>query len=339
MIQKTDPILIIGAGSIGERHIGNLQLLGYQNIVVLRSRNLPFRKIRQDSVRVITSWGDVGAISPKAAFICTPTSMHLEQAIQCAEMGCHVFVEKPLSHTLEYSESLKEAVILNKVYCFVGYMMRYHPLVQAMKEAVNDQKYGPLLSFTSHWGEYLPDWHPWEDYRTGYAARKDQGGGAALTLSHDLDLIYFITGSSLHRHFMIANRKSSLEVTAEAGADFIMEFKNGVTGHVHLNYYEQPSNRYTELVFENASLRFDYYRNTLTVRRKGEDPTMASGEVMKLEDFDRNQLFIAQLEDFFARITRFTQLDSIRNIEQAFQIVEMCLSDRNERDIYLKVNN
>lgn len=338
MIQKHDPILVVGAGSIGERHIGNLQLLGYQNIIVLRSRHLPLRKIRKDSVRIITSWEEAEELKPIAAFICTPTSLHTEQAIRCAEMGCHVFIEKPISHTTDEMDRLKDAVLLNSVFCFVGYMMRYHPLVQALRDAIADQKYGPLLSFTSHWGEYLPDWHPWEDYRDGYAARKDQGGGAALTLSHDLDLIFYITGSSLHRHFMIANRKSSLEVTAEAGADFIMEFKNGVTGHVHLNYYEQPSNRYTELVFEQASVRFDYYRNSLTIRKKSDD-LGSSGEVLKLDNFDRNQLFIAQQDDFFARIQSFKPIDSIRNIDHAFQLVSMCQSDQAERDIYLKTNS
>lgn len=341
MIQKHDPILIVGAGSIGERHIGNLQLLGYQNIVVLRSRNLPLRKTRLDSVKIITKWEEAELIKPKVAFICTPTSLHLEQAVRCAEMGAHVFIEKPISHNLQDIDKLKDAVILNKVFCFVGYMMHYHPLVQNMREAVSEQRFGPLLSFTSHWGEYLPDWHPWEDYRDGYAARKDLGGGAALTLSHDLDLIFWITGSSLHRHFMIANRKSALEVTGEAGADFIMEFKNGVSGHVHLNYYEQPSNRYTELVFEQASVRFDYYKNSLTIRKKGDDvssPT-ATGETIRLDDFDRNQLFIAQLEDFFSKANSFKPIDSIRNIDHAFQLVAMCLSDQQERDIYLKTNN
>ena len=139
----------------------------------------------------------------------------------------------------------------------------------------------------------------------------------------------------------MANRKSSLEVSAEAGADFIMEFKNGVTGHVHLNYFEQPSNRYTELVFENASLRFDYHKNTLTIRRKADDISkqLPNGDMIKLDDFDRNQLFIAELEDFFSKAASFNPIDSIRNIDHAFQLVRMCLSDDQERDIYLKTND
>lgn len=326
MIQPSDPILIVGAGSIGERHIGNLQALGFKNIIVFRTRNLPLRNIAADTIQIVTTWEHVERLQPKVAFICTPTALHLEQTMICANLGMHVFIEKPISHTPKGKDDLKKLVEKNRVFCFIGYMMHYHPLVQKMKEMIASQTFGQLISFSSHWGEYLPDWHPWEDYRDGYAARKELGGGAALTLSHDLDLIFWLTGESLKRHFLITNHKSSLEVTAEAGADFILEFESGTTGHVHLNYYERPSNRTTELVFETATVRFDYYQNTLTVKRKGESPT-SEGEIIRRDDFDRNNMFVDQLTDFFKKIETFEVADSLANIDHAFKIVEMCQSE------------
>jgi siroheme synthase (precorrin-2 oxidase/ferrochelatase) len=53
---KQDPVLVIGGGSIGERHIGNLLTLGYNNIVVLRSRMLPFRTVDASKVTIVTDW-------------------------------------------------------------------------------------------------------------------------------------------------------------------------------------------------------------------------------------------------------------------------------------------
>lgn len=46
------------------------------------------------------------------------------------------------------------------------------------------------------WGDYLPDWQPWEDHRQGYAARRAMGGGTILTLIHAIDVLYWFFGSA-----------------------------------------------------------------------------------------------------------------------------------------------
>lgn len=322
-LKKDEPILIVGAGSIGERHIGNLQKMGYHNLLVFRSRNLPFRNISAETVEILTDWQAVKNKSPKVAFICTPTSLHSSQAIQCAELGMHLFIEKPISHHLRDREMLLKIVSENGLFCQIGYMMHYHPLVKRMKQIIEEQNFGPLISFSSHWGEYLPDWHPWENYREGYAARKELGGGAALTLSHDLDLILWLVQSPVKRSFALANQKSSLEVSAEAGADFLLEMENGCTGHVHLNYFQRPAERHTELIFEEAIVRFNYYHNKLNFRKKGLNPT-DEGEWLEAIGFDRNQLFIDQLEDFFRRLSQYDPTEVKQEIENAYRLVEMC---------------
>lgn len=322
-LKKDNPILIIGAGSIGERHLSNLQKLGYHNLLVFRSRNLPFRNIAPESVQVMTDWQAVVERSPKLAFICTPTSLHSEQAVQCAELGMHLFIEKPISHHLGDREKLLEIVGRKGLFCMIGYMMHYHPLVKRIKQIIEEQTFGPLISFSSHWGEYLPDWHPWEDYREGYAARKELGGGAALTLSHDLDLVLWLTKSPVKRYFALANRKSSLQVSAEAGSDFLLELDNGCTGHVHLNYFQRPSERFTELIFEDATVVFNYYHNQLTIKRKGLSP-IENGEYIEAHNFDRNQMFMDQLEDFFRKLSQFHPAEVKEEIENAYRLVEMC---------------
>ena len=99
-MNKESPILIIGAGSIGERHIRNLWELGYHNLVVFRQRNLPFRDIGEALVEVELNWENIAIRKPFAAFICTPTSQHLQQVLLCIQSGMHVFVEKPLTQNL-----------------------------------------------------------------------------------------------------------------------------------------------------------------------------------------------------------------------------------------------
>ncbi len=318
MIHFDSPLVVIGAGSIGERHIRNLLGLGYTNVYVFRQRNLPLRTIEPHNVRLFQDFHAIDTIAPVAAFVTSPTSLHLAQTVACIEKGIHTFVEKPLSHTLDGLEMLKQLVAEKKTYVHVGYMMRFHPLLQKLKQVIEKKTYGALISFSTHWGEYLPDWHPWEDYRTSYAARKELGGGAALTLSHDLDLVNWLNTAPVKSYYTMKNYASVLEVDTEAGADFLIEYENGVTGHVHLNYFEQPAQRYLKFIFEQGSAEFNYYTSTLLFRTK-DTTTTETADV-----FDRNQLFIEQTRFFLEKISSFTKQDSLQQIEESEQIIRMC---------------
>ena len=145
-------------------------------------------------------------------------------------------------------------------------MMRFHPLILKIKDIVETKKYGNLISFDTIWGEYLPDWHPWEDYRSSYASNKNLGGGVSLTLSHDIDLVIWLVNSSVYKTKHIKNFRSSLEVDVESGSDILYEFKNGVTGHSHMNYFSKHNQRDYSFIFENATIQFNYYESKVVVK-------------------------------------------------------------------------
>jgi predicted dehydrogenase len=230
----------------------------------------------------------------------------------------HLFIEKPLSHTVQGLERLKEVVAQQGVYVYVGYMMHFHPLMIQLKQLIQTGRYGRLLSFTTHWGEYLPDWHPWEDYRASYAARRELGGGAALTLSHDLDLVLWLVPSPLTAYQALPNYASALEVNVEGGMDFLLRFGSGTTGHVHLNFFEQPARRYLHFVFETGTVGFDYFAAELQIASRAETRSV------KIPNFDRNQLFVDQTIYFLEQLKTFRTEDSIRMIETSAQIIGMC---------------
>jgi predicted dehydrogenase len=317
-IQPTDPILVVGGGSIGERHIGNLLKLGYAHVVVLRTRMLPFRTIDANKVKTVTDWESALALNPKAAFICTPTSLHISQAIRCAENGIHILAEKPLSHNGEGIDELLDTCTKTGVYVQVGYMMRYHPHALKIKSWIENETWGRLVSFSTHWGEHLPDWHPWEDYRQSYASRKELGGGAALTLSHDLDLVLWMVSSPLIQHHLIKNHHSGLEVNVDSAADFLLAFQNGVSGHVHLNFFQKLPRREYRFEFSEASVCFNFFEQRIEVFGKGQS------ESFQLENFERNDLFLAQTKDFFQRAENYSLEESLQNIRDAARIVELC---------------
>lgn len=315
---KEIPLLVVGAGSIGERHIGILQKLGYHNIHVFRQRNLPLRNIASDAIHIFTDWDEVKGINPIAAFICTPTSQHLAQAIDCAGMGIHLLIEKPLAADVSGLNDLKKNVTDNNVYLQVAYMLRFHPLMQKLKGFVSNNTYGSLLNFQTYWGEYLPDWHPWEDYRKSYAARKELGGGAALTLSHDIDLVMWLINNKIKEYTTIKNYRSPLEVNVESGVDINFQFENEITGHSHLNFFEKTPKRNYRFVFENASIEIDYLKNEMNIFEADEN------QIIRLENFERNQMFEEQCKFFLSKIEDFNLSESMRQIADSEMIIKIC---------------
>lgn len=315
---KKENILVIGAGSIGIRHIKNLIFLGFKNIFVFRHSISSNLNVNRTEIKVISKWKDVKKNNFYAVLICSPTSMHLKQAIDSLDLGAHVFIEKPLSHSHIGTQKLKNKIYKNNKFVFVAYMLRFHPLLIDIKKIVKEKKYGNLISFTSKWGEYLPNWHPWEDYSKSYAARKELGGGVTLTLSHDIDILNWIIESKIKRTSHIKNYASNLKLNVEGGADIIYEFENGVTGHTHLNYYSKVHERYIELIFDNANIRFDYLKSTLTIINDNKY------KVRKISNFDRNKLFIDELKYFFKLTRQFNIEDSIKSIDESELILNIC---------------
>ncbi len=136
---------------------------------------------------------------------------------------------------------------------------------------MDSEELGKLLSIQTYWGEYLPDWHPWEDYRQSYAARRELGGGVALTLSHDLDLVNWLAGSAVKTWNTLKNYRSSLEIDVESGADVSLGYENGITAHCHLNFHERVPRRWYRFVWEEGSVEIDYFKATYSLMQPGRE--------------------------------------------------------------------
>ncbi|MCK9403270.1 MAG: Gfo/Idh/MocA family oxidoreductase [Chitinophagaceae bacterium] len=316
ILQKN--ILVIGAGSIGVRHMTNLVSLGFKNVFVFRHKRSDNLVINGQKIVVVANWKEVGKLAIYATIICSPTSMHMTQAIRCLQVGSHLLIEKPLSDSKAGIERLRKEIGRNRKLVVVAYMLRYHPLLRKVKQIVENKTYGNLISFSSKWGEFLPDWHPWEDYRKSYAARKELGGGVALTLSHDIDIVNWITGSKVCQTKNVKNFRSKLKIDVESGCDIIYQYANGGTGHSHLDYYSKHHERYIEFIFDDANIRFDYLLASLTII------TGRKEKVLKADKFERNELFIDELVAFFKKTTDFNIKDSIQAVDESEVILNIC---------------
>jgi predicted dehydrogenase len=305
-------VLVSGVGSVGERHIRNLVALGQGEIAVHRSRGQPFRTLDRefptytDLQRALDDW------RPEVVMVTGPTAHHLQVAAAAAEAGCHVFVEKPLSDTLEGLERLEQALAGSQRSLMVGYMLRFHPLLQQVKGWLADGTLGRPLYWRSSWGEYLPDWHPWEDYRKSYAARRDLGGGPALTFSHDIDLALWLFGPVTQASSMTLP-ESPLRMDVPAGVDLLLRHTGGVLANLHLDFYQRPPQRSYELVATKGRAILDYFTGCLTRYAYPENDAVTLKEIDVATPaqvahlpagWDRNDMFVAELRYFFECLER-----------------------------------
>ncbi len=217
-------ILICGLGSVGRRHLRNLVSLGQEDLVLYRTgkSRLPGDElvgwpISDRLEAALKDW------APDAAVIANPTSLHLETARAAAEAGCHILLEKPISDRLDGLSALETSVVRKGLRVLVGYQFRFHPGLRAAKAILDDGSIGQPVSARAEWGEYLPSWHPWEDYRQAYSARADLGGGAVLTLSHPFDYLRWLFGE-VESVTAQVGKGGQLEIDVDDVAEVIMGF-------------------------------------------------------------------------------------------------------------------
>ena len=298
--------LIAGLGSIGRRHFRNLIALGEKDIVLVRTRKatLPDDELAGYSVETDITEA-LHKHKPDAVVVANPTSMHLDVAIPAAEAGCHILLEKPVSHSLERLDILQKVAEKAGSRILVGFQFRYHPTLNQARELIQSHALGRILTVHAHWGEYLPQWHPWEDYRQSYAARAELGGGVIVTLTHPLDYLRYLIGE-VDSLWSFNGHISPLEVDVEDVAEIGLKFANGAAGGVHVNYFQRPPVHRLEIVGTDGTLRWDnadgilyLYKMPAPFGSFSDNPPASVMEAFSPpEGFERNQLFVAQTRHF-----------------------------------------
>lgn len=298
--------LIVGLGSIGRRHFRNLIALGEKDIVLLRTRKGTLPDDELAGYPVETDLREaLKTHKPEAVIVANPTSMHLDVAIPAAGASCHILLEKPVSHSLERLDILQKTSEKTGSKILVGFQFRYHPALSKARELIQFNALGKLLTVHAHWGEYLPQWHPWEDYRQSYAARAKLGGGVIVTLTHPLDYLRYLLGE-VECLWSFNGHVSPLELDVDDVAEIGLKFTNGAVGGVHVNYFQRPPIHRLEIVGMNGTLRWDnadgilyLYKSPAPFGSYSDNPPAPVLESFSPpEGFERNQLFVAQTRHF-----------------------------------------
>ncbi len=257
-------VAVVGLGSIGNRHLRNLGELGVTQRIVVRRADGANRQFQTTAdVRVCHSPREAISAGLDLAIICTPSRMHHVSAAPFLEAGVAVLIEKPVEAQLSAAAKLQQLATRHECYASVAYCMRYHPAYRAAKEFVRAGELGEVHSARAWFHTYLPDWHPYEDYKQSYAARADLGGGVIPTLDHEVDFLLWVLGDAELRSARLTSGRESLGIDVPAVAEMELEHTSGCRSQISLSFAERNFARGFEFNGAAGTLSLDFAEGAL----------------------------------------------------------------------------
>ena len=319
--------LVVGCGSIGKRHLGNLLSAGAGEVIGFDVRADRAEEIRSRfGVEAFTDLEQAFARRPDVVFVTAPTSLHMPLALEAAERGCHLFIEKPLSHSREGVDRLLELVRRNNLITLVGCNMRFHPGLKLVKRLVEERAVGRLVAARVEVGQYLPDWHTYEDYRHGYSARRELGGGTILDAIHEISYSRWLMGP-VRSVVCFADKLSHLEIETEDTAAVLLRFADGALGEIYMDYVQRAYSRSCHVIGDMGTIRWDYVTGETKVFRAGstgwETTARAAG-------WEKNQMYVDQLQHFLQCLA--AEQKSSQDAFDAARVLEIALAAKTSAE-------
>jgi predicted dehydrogenase len=289
--------LVCGLGSIGRRHGRNLSGLGHDVVGVdpAAERRAQFQA-DVPAARVHGSFEEGLQAGCDCAVVASPNVFHLEQALACARAGLALFIEKPLAVSPEGTPQLAEEVERRGIVVLLGSNWKFHPAPLRLKALVDAGALGPVLAAQAIGGQYLPDWHPWEDYREMYSSRAVMGGGVLLD-SHDVDYLVWLLGP-VRTVACHAQRTGTLEIETHDLACLLLTFVSGARGTLQLDYLQRPYARRVHLTGADGTAIWDYVAGT--VRHYDAKTKAWAEEAVPASGYDLNAMYVDEMRHFIA---------------------------------------
>ena len=313
-------ILVIGTGSIGKRHISNFSKF-FDKIDISE-----IRKDRQEETKnkfkINEVYDDYKIPLNKnkydAVIITTPPHLHLPIAELACNKGNNILIEKPLGMNSTGWEEIAKICEKKELINYVAYCHRHINYTKKLKDHLEAGIIGKIINANVRWGSYFPDWHPWEDYRDYYMAKKEQGGGALLDESHGLDLIRYFFGEA-SEVFAVVDKISDLEITTDDNAFVTLKMKNKMFVHLSFDLISRFTFCKIEINGSKGSLIWDRVDHNLKIYN-AEKKTWETEQFTK-EDF--LEMYINQAKHFVECLQNKTQpMISIRDALKTQKIID-----------------
>jgi predicted dehydrogenase len=301
-------ILIVGGGSIGERHLRCFQQVTENCAFGLCDVRAPIRADlaeRYAPEYLFASLPEAAAQDWDAAVICTPAHLHIEHALALANCAQALLIEKPLSTSLEAVPQLQAAWGERPVH--VGYIYRANFQVEQARRTLEAGTLGDLLQVTVVGGQHFPTFRP--AYRETYYTQHQTGGGAIQdAATHMVNLLQFFAGpfdwifcDAGHQALAGVEVEDTVHLTGRAGGGKTML-------SLALNQFMAPNEMYIQLNGRAGSMRLEFHNQRYGIMQHDtvQHDTMQKGadgwqwSVPRTDE--RDAVFRQQARDFLAAI-------------------------------------
>jgi predicted dehydrogenase len=284
-------VAVLGLGSIGRRHAGNLLSLGHE---VVGFDPCPAAGAE--------SWSraesaEAALAQATAAVVATPSSRHGDDAAAALDHGRHVLIEKPMTVDPEQASRLAARAQAMDITCGVAMNLRFHPAIGTLQTLLADGTLGPIRYAQVSAGSDLRTWRTGSDYRTSYSAQAQLGGGVVRDTIHELDYVTWLLGSAVTVVGEVA-RVSDLEIDVEDVGTALLRLASGAVVSVDLTYVDRVYRRGCLLVGAEATARWDWTQGTIEISRPEAEPQVLDVRA------DVADTYVRLMEDFIAACER-----------------------------------
>tara|TARA_B100000579_G_scaffold16581_1_gene11748 strand:+ start:137 stop:1135 length:999 start_codon:yes stop_codon:yes gene_type:complete len=327
-------VLILGLGSIGQRHLRNLRTIDkkVKFFTLRRKYTTPFLNNKNQvvkgkiekayNIKNFKTFKEIKNID--AALICTPSKFHISEAITLLKKNIHLFIEKPLGSSLKDIDKLKKIILSKpKIKTMMGFQLKFNPLILKLKKLIENNAIGRIYSCHVHHGEHISDFHPYEDYKISYAARKSLGGGVVLTQIHEIDYLLFLFKNykiNIMKSFSakISNLKIDVEDVLEAYLKLENKKKHEIFCNLHLNFFERPKKREIKLLGENGKIECDLNKLEINIFKNKNLKSIKF-------NIDRNEIFKDELKYFLKCIKNKKKISSDYDVLNGIKSLKIAL--------------
>jgi predicted dehydrogenase len=302
-------IVFFGLGSIGVRHLNIIKSSHDHEVYAFRTNR--GQEKNNQNIEEIFSWAEFDNISPDVVFITNPTSMHVSTAIKCAQRNCHMFIEKPIDSSVDGLDTLLELVKERKLSTYVGYNLRFHPIIEYLRDkAIHED----LIHLNIISSSYLPNWRKGQDHKKSYSSISALGGGVILDLSHEIDYASYLAGpiKSVRGQY---GRLSDITVDSEDYAELLLESKSGIMINIAITFASHFRQRKVIADFMDKTISCDL--------EQGSIDTYVSESKVKSRNIEVNydDIYAKQLDYFFSNMGT----EMMNNIDDASSLFKMML--------------
>ena len=256
---------VVGLGSMGKRRIRNLHANGEKDIVgfdVRPDRNQEAKE--KYGIKIVGRFEDISPDNFDALIISAPPEAHGGYIRFAIKHKKHFFVEHPV-FTDGYEEIFAEKRQKDsKLALAPSCTMLFYQPIKMMKKVLEEDRIGKILAFQYHMGQYLPDWHPWEDYRQVYFSKKATSACREM-LPFELIWLNWLMDSRVAEICGTITKVSDLDMDADDIALASVKYENGIVGNIIIDVISRKPFRTLRVLGSEGVLDWEKFSHTISV--------------------------------------------------------------------------